>query len=128
MAPPPARLKTRGEFLRVAASRARFVAPGFILQAAARSPGPGPAQPFRVGFTASRKVGGAVVRNRARRRLKALAAEVMRERAPEGWDFVLVARAETPKAPWRGMVTDLGRAIDRLTAARRRPAEPASEG
>ena len=123
MAPPPARLKTRGEYLRVAASRVRFVAPGFILQAASRSPEPGTPTPFRVGFTASRKVGSAVVRNRARRRLKALAAEVMSGRAPAGWDFVLIARAETPKVPWRSMVADLGRGLDRLTAPRSRAPE-----
>ncbi|MEX1206259.1 MAG: ribonuclease P protein component [Dongiaceae bacterium] len=59
------RLKRRPDFLRVAGTRRKSVTPGLILQArprAAAEPGV-----FRVGFTVSRKVGGAVARNRARR-------------------------------------------------------------
>src|SRR5262249_45255473 len=66
------RLKRRPDFLRVAAGRRRWVAPGLILQALGRSADGSTADdgPARVGFTASAKVGGAVVRNRARRRLR----------------------------------------------------------
>ncbi len=70
------RLTRRPEFLRVADGRRKWVAPGLILQALERQPpadGNGD-RAARAGFTASAKVGNAVARNRARRRLKAAAA------------------------------------------------------
>src|SRR5947207_11195179 len=59
------RLKTRADFLRVAAARIRAVRTGFILQAAGRTAAGEDEPAIRVGFTASRKVGNAVIRNRA---------------------------------------------------------------
>lgn len=88
-----------------------MVTEGFILQAASRA---GAEPGARVGFTASRKVGGAVVRNRARRRLKALAARVLAPRARSGWDYVLVARGAAVTRPWAAMVSDMEGALDRL--------------
>jgi len=65
------RLKRRADFLLVAGSRRKYVTPGFVLQARARdAAAPVPRDAVRVGFTATRKLGGAVVRNRARRRLR----------------------------------------------------------
>ena len=75
-----ARLKRRPEFLRVAGGRQKWVAPGLILQALRQDdskPSTEGIAPARVGFTASAKVGNAVVRNRARRRLRAAAASVL---------------------------------------------------
>jgi ribonuclease P protein component len=107
------RLTRRPEFLRVAASRRRWATPGLILQAA-DTPSSAPESPFRMGFTASRKVGGAVQRNRARRRLKAAAAAVMPAHAARGMDYVLVARAETVSRPYPGLLADLEAALRRL--------------
>jgi ribonuclease P protein component len=90
------------------------VTEAFILQA---RPSEAPGTVVRVGFTASRKVGGAVVRNRARRRLKALAARVVAARARPGWDYVLVARGAAVSRPWSAMVGDLEAAFDRLDRA-----------
>src|SRR5208283_5941971 len=83
------RLKRRSEFLRVAATRCKWAAPGLILQAApavsvapppsggASVPAAPPSVPenadLRVGFTCSKKVGNSVARNRAKRRLRAAA-------------------------------------------------------
>ena len=67
-----ARLKTRADFVRVAAGRRRAVRPAFIVQAAPRPTKDASGTSVRVGFTASRKVGNAVVRNRAKRRLRAI--------------------------------------------------------
>ena len=49
---------------------------------------------IRLGFTATRKVGNAVIRNRAKRRLRAVAQQVLPALARPGWDYVLVARPE----------------------------------
>lgn len=72
---------------------------------------------IRVGFTASRKVGSAVARNRARRRLRAVAAAIMPSAAP-GHDFVVIARADTLTRPFPGLLADLEAALRRLGAWR----------
>src|SRR6185369_10014831 len=88
-------LKTRADFLRVAAGRRRAARPGLVLQAEPCPPGAGAGEKVRVGFTASRKVGNAVVRNRAKRRLRAAAAEILARDGRPGTDYVLIARTGT---------------------------------
>jgi ribonuclease P protein component len=110
----PEKLKHRADFLRVAAARRSAAAPGVVLQAATRLEcgkiGPG----IRVGFTASRKVGNAVVRNRAKRRLRAAAAMVLPSRGSPETDYVLIARAGTPARPFSDLVGDLESALGRI--------------
>ena len=113
-----ARLKRRSEFLRVAGARRKRVTPGLILQIA-ESPAARDAEGgFRVGFTASRRVGGSVERNRARRRLRAAVAEVMPRRARPGHDYVVIARRETVGRRFADLVGDLEVALDRIAAPR----------
>ena len=95
---------------------APLVRDGLIVQAA---PAPAGAA-VRVGFTASRRVGNAVTRNRARRRLRAAAAAVLAERGRPGVDYVLIARAATAQRPYRALLADLEGALRRLE---RRPKE-----
>jgi ribonuclease P protein component len=106
-----ARLKRRAEFLRVAGAKGKWVAPGLILQAAPRIAQDG--EP-RIGYTASRKVGIAVVRNRARRRLRAAVAAMMPLHAAPGYDYVLIARAATARRPYAELVGDLETGLKRL--------------
>jgi ribonuclease P protein component len=117
-----ATLKIRADFLRVAADRRKAVTPGLILQASPRAPGSEDGAVVRVGFTASRKVGNAVVRNRAKRRLRAAAAQILTEQGKPATDYVLIARGATAERPYAALVADLAsalRRIERSTAERR---------
>jgi len=104
------RLTRRAEFLKVAEGRRKFVAPGLILQAGARSAEDAP----RVGFTASRKVGNAVARNRARRRLRAASAALLPGHAAPGHDYVLIARGGTLTRGYQALLDDLAEGLKRL--------------
>jgi len=107
------RLKSRSDFLRVASERTRAARPGLVLQAApGREDGGGA---LRVGFTASRRVGNAVARNRAKRRLRAAAAAVLPKRGKPGTDYVLIARAETGTRPYAALLADLEGALRQLS-------------
>ncbi len=106
------RLRTRPEFLRVAGARHKCVKPGLILQVLRRAQTPDLG--VRVGFTARRKIGSAVERNRARRRLRAVAHEIMPDHARTGRDYVVIARKETLTRPYTALVRDLGAALKTL--------------
>lgn len=115
---PVARLKRRADFLRVGRARKRWAAPGLILEVAARPPEDGDpdhteAAP-RVGFTASRKIGNAVARNRARRRLRAAVEKVMAPHAKSRRDYVIIARQATAERPFTDLMLDLETALKRL--------------
>ena len=109
-APAITRLTKRADFLRAAAARARST-PGFLLQARRRAEGGG----VRVGFTCSKKVGNAVARNRAKRRLREVARLVLPGGARDGWDYVLVGRREvTAEREFAALLDDLGRALAKV--------------
>ena len=90
--------------------------PGLVLQCATRPKSEPASQETapRVGFTASRRVGGAVARNRAKRRLRAAAATVLPARARPDRDYVLIARAVTLTRDFEDLVGDLDRALMRV--------------
>ncbi|WP_412509112.1 ribonuclease P protein component [Roseovarius sp. SYSU LYC5161] len=109
-------LKKRSDFLR-AARAGRHVAASMLVQGRARDDGD-PA--VRVGFTCSKKVGNAVARNRAKRRLRAVAREVLPGMARPGWDYVLIGRPDvTVKCPYDRLRADLALALKRLHQKRK---------
>jgi ribonuclease P protein component len=112
-------MRKRADFLRAQKGRRQSL-PGLTLEACT-SPGP-LVKPLtaRVGFTASRKVGGAVPRNRAKRRLRAAAAAMLPLLGREGHDYVLVARTATLSRPFAELTRDLEKALTAAHAALRR--------
>lgn len=113
-------LARRADFLRVAGKGTKWATAGLILQACPRGDDATKVNEpaMRVGFTASKKVGGAVVRNRARRRMRALAREVLVRDAAPGYDYVLIARPETATRGYAELRDDLRHALKRLRLAR----------
>jgi len=105
----PQRLKRRAEFLRVAARGRKVPLPGLVLQALARAD----CDPARLGFTVTKKVGNAVVRNRTRRRLKEAARLLLREVPVQGVDLVLIGREGTRRRNFAVLMDDLRRALGR---------------
>ena len=108
-----ARLLKRADFLRVAGCRKKWVTPGLIVQAAPTA-FTEPAVTVQVGFTTSKKVGSAVERNRARRRLRAAVAEIFPDNATPQQDYVVIGRRETLSRPYSLLLQDLRTALKRL--------------
>lgn len=104
-------LVQRADFLK--AARAQWKAmPSMVVQARDRKDG----EPMvRVGFTCSKKVGNAVARNRAKRRLREVARHVLPELARPGWDYVLIGRPDaTGTRPFDTLTADLRAALTHL--------------
>jgi ribonuclease P protein component len=110
---PLARLKRRAEFLHVAGKGRKWTTPGLILQALPQAESAAPEGCPRVGFTASRRVGNAVARNRARRRLKEAVRRLLTHHAAPG-DYVVIARGLTVTRPFALISADLETALKRL--------------
>ncbi len=106
-------LHRRADYLRAAKARHQST-PGFVLQARERPPdeaGGG----IRVGYTCSKKVGNAVARNRAKRRLREIARQILPDRGVAGWDYVLIGRANaTAQRRFTDLSADLQKALTRI--------------
>ena len=103
----PERLKCRAEFLRVASKGRKAPVHGLVLQALIRDDD-GPAG---IGFTVTKKVGNAVIRNRTRRRLREAARLLLGAAPVHGVDLVLIGRDTTRARPFAMLIDDLRRAL-----------------
>lgn len=93
----------------------RFTAPSFVLQARQRpADADSDSGVARFGFTATKSLGGAVIRNRARRRLKEAVRLAGPACAAGGYDYVLIARTGTLQRPFTELITDLERALAKV--------------
>lgn len=123
-------LRRRPDFLAAARGRRQATA-GFVLQARRRDlPGEGDQNSkraatlpepdlVRVGYTCSKKVGNAVARNRAKRRLREIARLVLSTHGRPGWDYVLIGRKdETAARDFVRLQTELAEAVERIHAPR----------
>lgn len=120
-----AHLRRRSDFLRVAARRCKWAAPGLVLQVAPTESVDDitSAAQLRIGYTASRRVGGAIQRNRAKRRLRATVARVMPMHAAPGHDYVVIARTATLTRRFEELVEDLETALRHTGAVRQKAAK-----
>ena len=113
-------LKRRQEF--VAAARALSEAtPGMLVQARNRQDSAGP----RLGFTCTKKLGNAVIRNRSKRRMREVARLILGGSAQNGFDYVLIGRMATATRKFADLQKDLASALKRLHAT---PNEVADKG
>lgn len=106
------RMRKRPEFL--LAAQARFVSRGaVVIQRRDRADG----DPLiRSGFTATKKVGGSVERNRCKRRLREAARALLPVHGQPGSDYVFIARGGTATRPWDRLLDDVKSALIRLAA------------
>ena len=111
-AAPLVKLRKRSDYL-AAAKAKRVSTTGLVLQARKRVETSAPQT--RYGITCSKKVGNAVARNRAKRRLRALANSVLPHLGRNGWDYVLIGRAQTTiNQPFDMLLENLRFAIKKL--------------
>jgi ribonuclease P protein component len=109
----PGRLTRRAEFLRAAAKGRKAPMPGLVLQALPRDD----TAPARLGFTVTKKIGNAVIRNRTRRRLKEAARLVLAAQPVSGADLVLIGREGTRKRKFDVLQDDIRRALAKAGVA-----------
>lgn len=116
------RLRKRPDFL--ACAKAPACARGAVMIQARPRPTAedGAESTIRAGFTATKRIGGAVERNRAKRRLREAARLLLPAHASPGFDYVFVARGGVTSRPWPRLLDDVKSALIRLAADRDRPA------
>ena len=99
-------IPSRAGFLAARSKGAKALAKGLVIQAITRD-----SDDWRIGLTATKKIGNAVTRNKARRRMRALARDHLSPLAKNGIDYVLIARHDTTTANWQDMANGLQKAI-----------------
>ena len=107
------RILKRPEYLRVKRQGISVAESGLVIQAAPVANSSSYLQP-RVGFTVSKRVGNAVKRNRARRRLKSIASDVLPKEGFQSWDYVFIGRVVTLDRPYDLLLEDTRVALRKI--------------
>ncbi len=105
------KIKSRKDFIKIQKNGSKVISAGLVLQYLNNI---NQENPSRFGFTASKKVGGAVQRNKAKRRMRSLVFDVINKFEKKGWDYVLIARKETVHKKYQNLKNDLIWAIKNL--------------
>lgn len=108
------RLRVRPQFIFVRGGRAER-RKSLVIQARKRA-GEAPGDHAGAGFTATKKIGNAVIRNRAKRRLRAAARQLLPCHGRPGWDYVFIARQDTADIGWPRLLDDMESALISLAA------------
>lgn len=108
-------LKKRSDFLRIASTRKKWVTPAMVIQIS--EPDYDDDTVIQVGYTASKKVGNAVARSRAKRRMREAAEKVLTGCGSQKYAYVLIARHEILTCKFDQLIRDLKWALKRLHGA-----------
>jgi ribonuclease P protein component len=108
---PPDTFKRRADFLRMASRGRKLARPGFVMQVCANASD----ADLRIGYTATKKIGNAVARNRARRRLKEAARLTLAGKKLTGVELVLICRQETASVPFAKLRAGIDAALAEAT-------------
>ena len=104
------KIKKRSDFLKIQGGGRKWVSHGLVIQTKPNEDGV-----QRIGFTVSKKVDkSAVKRNRIKRRLRAVAADVLPVYAAKGHDYILVGRPQTLTRPYEALCNDLKWCLDKM--------------
>jgi ribonuclease P protein component len=115
---PPETIRRRADFLAANATASRAPMPGFVLLVRKRDDG---SDAMRVGYTVTKKVGNAVVRNRMKRRLRALARELLPAAGVAGADHILIGRDGGIARDFGDLRRELGKALAKVQAGKGQP-------
>lgn len=107
-------LTARSDFLNVQSRGKKWVSHGLIVQAL-----PNDRDIIRIGYTVSKKTSkSAVTRNRIKRRLRSVAADVLSKHAKNGYDYILVGRQQTEKRSYETLLKDLKWCLEKTGLAK----------
>lgn len=107
------KLKKRHDFLRVAKEGKKVVKPAFIL-VAAQNLFSEENSISRIGYTATKKIGNAVIRNKSKRRLRAIVKERLEKQLYPNTDYNLIARYSTHNYDYNKLIVDFDDAIKEI--------------
>ncbi len=107
-------LRRRADFVAAAKSGVRYVKPSVVIQCRKCQVQENEPAVIRVGFTATKTVGNAVIRNRVKRRLRAAIAQLMPVLGVPGYDYVCIGREQTYKGTFSDLIRDMKHALKRL--------------
>lgn len=114
-------IKKRSDFLQATARGRKFITGTFILQMVQRMPGRTADEQPRFGFTVTKKMGGAVIRNRIKRRLRAALVQSVEKQAQVGHDYVLISRHKALTCPFSDLLRDMEFAFSRIRTMKDTP-------